>query len=324
MKAAVYREYGGPEVLRVEEVPKPTPGDDEVLVKVHAAGLNSWDWDALRGARGFTRLSGFRRPRNHILGTDVAGVVEAVGEEVGELRVGDEVFGEVSKRFISLGWGAFAEYVSAREVNMTLKPAAMTFEQAAAVPQVGALALGGLRYGGDVQPGQKVLINGAGGGVGTFAVQIAKYYGAEVTGVDSGEKLEMLRSLGADHVIDYAEEDFAKNGQLYDLIVDVAASRSTFAYKRALAPGGAYGVIGGDQRRFFQTMLLGFWIGHFSSKKMGTVGAKPNEGVELILELFEAGELVPVIDRTYSLGEVAEAFRYFGDGRVKGKIIITM
>ncbi|MCH8223912.1 MAG: NAD(P)-dependent alcohol dehydrogenase, partial [Chloroflexi bacterium] len=183
MKAIVYRKYGSPDVLHLEEVDEPTPGADEVLVKVHAASVNSWDYDLLRGARGFTRLSGLLKPRHKILGTDIAGRVEAVGINVEQLQPGDEVFGEVSKRFISLGWGGFAEYTCAREKNMLLKPASMTFEQAASLPQVAALALGGLRYNGEIQPGQRVLINGAGGGVGTLAVQIAKTFGAEVTGV---------------------------------------------------------------------------------------------------------------------------------------------
>ena len=324
MKAIVYRQYGLPDVLKLEEVPQPVPKDDEVLVKVHAASINSWDWDALRGARGFTRLSGFFRPRNNILGTDVAGRVEAVGSDVKNLKPGDEVFGEVSKRFISLGWGAFAEYVSARESSMLLKPASMTFEQAASIPQVGALALGGLRFNGPIKPGQKVLLNGAGGGVGTFAIQIAKSLGAEVTGVDSTEKLDMLQSLGADHVIDYTKEDFARNRQRYDLIIDVYISRSILTHRRALNPGGAYGVIGGSQPLFFQTMFLGIWFSMFGSKKFGTVGAKPNEGLPYLVELFEAGKVVPVIDRTYPLSEVAEAFRYFGQGGVRGKIVITM
>ena len=259
-----------------------------------------------------------------MLGTDIAGVVEAVGQNVTRLEPGDEVFGEVSKRLLSIGWSAFAEYVCARASSMTKKPGGMTFDQAAAVPQVAALALGGLRYNGEIQAGQRVLMNGAGGGVGTFLVQIAKSLGAEVTAVDSTDKLDMLRSLGADHVIDYTQEDFTQNGLLYDLIVDVAAYRSTFDYKRALSTSGAYCVIGGSTARFFQTMFLGFWIRLFSSKRMGAVGAKPNEGVVSIIKLFEAGKLVPVIDRRYPLNEVAEAFRYFGEGHVQGKIIITM
>ena len=324
MKAIVYHKYGSPDVLELEEVEKPIPGHDEVLIKVHAASVNSWDWDLLRGTPFLTRLWGLLKPKNKILGTDVAGRVEAVGRNVKQLQPGDEVFGELSRRFISCGWGGFAEYVCARENTMMLKPANMTFEQAAAVPQVAALALGGLRYNGQIQPGQKFLMNGAGGGVGTFAVQIAKYFRAEVTGVDSGRKLDMVRSIGADHVIDYTQEDFTRNGQRYDLIIDVGAHRSTFDYKRALSPGGAYGVIGGSQLRFFQTVFLGPWLSMISSKKMGAAGAKPNEGLAFILELFEAGKVVPVIDRSYPLSEVAEAFRYFGEGHVQGKIVITM
>ncbi len=323
MKAIVYRNYGSPDVLKLEEVQEPIPRHDEVLVKVHAASINSYDWDFLTG-RFLARPMGVLRPRHRILGTDIAGRVEAVGTSVEKLQPGDEVFGELSWRFISLGFGGFAEYACARETSMMLKPAGMTFEQAAAIPQVAALALGGLRHNGQLQPGQTFLMNGAGGGVGTFAVQIAKHFGAEVTGVDSKEKLDMLRSIGADHVIDYTQEDFTKSGQSYDLVLDVAASRSVFDCKRALNPGGAYGVIGGSQRRFFQTMLLGFWVSMIGSRKLGAVGAKPNEGLDFVIELFEAGKVVPVIDRTYPLSEVAEAFRYFETGNVQGKLVITM
>lgn len=324
MKAIVYDSYGLPDVLRLEEVEQPIPDDDEVLVKIKAASINSWDWDMLRGTRGFTRLSGFFKPRNSILGTDIAGVVETVGKSVTTLKPGDEVFGEVSKRFLSLGWGGFAEYVCAREQNMILKPTNMTYEQAAAVPQAAALALGGLRYNGQIQAGHKVLLNGAGGGVGTFAVQIAKSFGAEVTGVDSAEKLDMLRSIGTDHVIDYNKEDFTRNGQRYDLIIDVHISRSITSHLRALNRGGAYCVIGGSQPLFFQHMFLGFGISMFGNKKLGAVGAKPNEDLAFLLELFEAGKVVPIVDRTYPLSDVADAFRYFGEGHVKGKIVITM
>ena len=274
MQAIVYHKYGSPDVLELEEVQKPTSRDDEVLIKVHAASVNSWDWDLLRGKPILARVmgGGFLKPRHKILGTDIAGRVEAVGRNAKRFQPGDEVFGELSWRFLSLGWGGFAEYVCARETSMMLKPASMTFEEAAAVPQVAALAMGALRYNGQIQPGQKVLVNGAGGGVGTFAVQIAKSFGAEVTGVDSTTKLDMLRSIGADHVIDYTQEDFTKNVQRYDLIIDVAAYRSTFDYKRALSPKGAYDVIGGSQARFFQTMFLGPFISMIGSKKMGAVG----------------------------------------------------
>jgi len=324
MKEIVYREYGSPDVLSLEDVPAPAPGDDEVLVKIHATSLNSYDQDLLRGWPLTARMWGFRRPRNNILGTDIAGQVEAVGREVTQLQIGDEVFGEISKKYISIGWGGFAEYACIREKNLLLKPANMTFEQASTLPQVGALALAGLRYNGQIQPGQKVLLNGAGGGVGTLAVQIAKHFGAEVTGVDSPEKLELVTSLGADHVIDYTQADFTQYGPQYDLIIDVATHRSMFDYKRALNPGGAYGVIGRSQARFSQTVFLAPWISRFSSKKMGAIGSKPNQGLDLILEVFKDGKVVPIIDSTYPLSETAQAFRYFAEERVQGKIVITM
>ncbi len=326
MKAIVYYKYGSPDVLALEEVETPTPRNDEVLVSVHSASVNSWDWDLLRGKPLLARLvgEGLLKPIHSILGADIAGRVESVGSDVKLLKPGDEVFGELSWRFLSLGFGGFAEYACAREHSMTLKPAGMTFDEAASLPQVAALALGALRYNGQVRPEQKVLINGAGGGVGTLAVQIAKSYGAEVTGVDSAEKLDTVRTLGADHVTDYTQEDFTRNGLRYDLIIDVAAYHSTFDYKRALSTNGAYCVIGGSTARFFQTMLLGTTMSAFSSKKLGTVGAKPNEGLAYLLELIEAGKVVPVIDKRYPLSEVAEAFRYFGEGHVKGKVVITV
>ena len=326
MKAIVYYEYGSPDVLRLEDVEKPVPGANEILVEIRAASINSYDWDLLRGVPFLTRVigAGLRKPRNTILGTDIAGRVEAVGNDVSRFKTGDEVFGELSQRSISIGWVGFAEYVCARESSMLLKPASLSFQQAAAIPQVGALALGGLRHNGGVKPGQKVLINGAGGGVGTFAVQIARSFGAEVTGVDSTEKLEMLHSIGADHVIDFTKEDFTRSNQRYDLIVDVAAYHSLFRYRRALAPGGAYGVTGGSRVRFFRTVFAGPLISKFGTRKLGTVGAKPNEDLELLLELIEANKVTPVIDRTYPLSEVPDAFRYFGEGHVKGKVVISM
>ncbi|NQW19680.1 MAG: NAD(P)-dependent alcohol dehydrogenase [Chloroflexi bacterium] len=324
MKAIVYRKYGSPDVLHLEDVDKPIPKDDEVLIKIHATSINSYDVDLLKGWPLAALAAGLFKPRKHILGTDVAGTVEAVGDNVEKLKSGDEVFGEVSKRFVSLGWGGFAEYVCARETSMSLKPASMSFEEASAIPQVAALALGAIRQNGDIQPGQKVLMNGAGGGVGMFVVQIAKHLGAEVTGVDSTEKLDLMRSLGADHVIDYTKEDFTKNGQRYDLIIDVAAHRSLFAYRRTLNPGGAYGVIGGSLVRFFQAVFLGPLISIFWNKKIGTSGAKPNEGSEYIIELFEDGKVKLFVDRVYPLNETPDAFRYFMDGHVKGKIVITM
>ncbi len=322
MKAMVYHEYGSPDVLRLEEVQEPTPKDDEALVKVHAASINSWDLDLLRGTPFVNRLgTGLLRPTKiKILGCDIAGRIEAVGSNAKLFQPGDEVFGDLS----GCGWGGFAEYVGARENALTLKPSAMTFDEAASVPQAAVLALQGLRHKGQVQPGQRVLINGAGGGVGTFAVQIAKSLGAEVTGVDSTGKLDLMRSIGADHVIDYTQEDFTKNGQHYDRIVDVAAHHSTFDYKRALTPKGIYSVIGGTTPRILQTVFVGSSISLIGSKKMGLVLHKPNKDLDFMIELFEAGKVMPVIDRRYPLGETAEAFRYFGTGQVQGKIVITM
>ncbi|MDG0865575.1 NAD(P)-dependent alcohol dehydrogenase [Candidatus Lucifugimonas marina] len=325
MKAIVYRKYGSPDVLSLEEVEMPIPRDDEVLIKIHATSLNSYDVDLLKGWPFLSRIfQGLRKPKNKILGTDVAGTVEAVGSDVTKLRPGDEVFGEVSTRFISLGFGGFAEYVCAREKNMTLKPSGMTFEEASAIPQVASLALGALRQNGEIQPGQKILMNGAGGGVGTFVVQLGKHFGAEVTGVDGTEKIDMLHSIGTDHVIDYTKEDFTNNGERYDLIIDVAAHRSVFRYKRSLNPGGAYGAIGGSVLRFFQAGFVGPLITLFGNQKIGTSGGNPNDGMDLICALFEAGKVKPVIDRTYPLVETPQAFCYFMAGHVKGKVVITM
>jgi NADPH:quinone reductase-like Zn-dependent oxidoreductase len=320
MKAMVYTNYGSPDVLRLEEVAKPTARDNEVLIHVRASSLNAWDWDLLRGRPYLTRIGGVRNPRYNILGADVAGRVEAVGRDVKELSPGDEVFGDISGN----GWGGFAEYVCARERVLTLKPNCMTFEQAAAVPQAAVLALQSLRKG-QIRAGHRVLIVGAGGGVGTFAVQIAKSSGANVTGVDRLDKLDMLRSIGADHVIDYAQEDFSRNGHQYDLIVDVVVNRSVFDYTRALAPRGSLVVVGGATGRILQTVTLGPLVSRLSKKTMGVVLHRPNKkDLEAISELVVSGQIVPVIDTSYPLHEVAEAFRYFGKGNAKGKVVITV
>jgi NADPH:quinone reductase-like Zn-dependent oxidoreductase len=320
MKAIVYTKYGPPDVLQLKEVEKPTPKDDEVLIKVHAASVNPWDWDLMRGKPGVVRLWGLLKPKYQILGADIAGQVEAVGRNVKQFQPGDEVFGDLCE----CGWGGFAEYVCARENALALKPASMTFEEIAAVPQAAIMALQGLRDKGQIQPGQKVLINGTGGGVGTFAVQIAKSFGAEVTGVDSTKKLDMVRSIGADQVIDYTQEDFTKNEQRYDLILDVAGYRSIFDYKRALRPKGIYVMVGGSMARIFQTMVLGPWISMTGSKKMGILVMKPNKDLDFLTELLEAGKVVPVIDRRYPLSEVPEALRYLGEGHAQGKVVITL
>ena len=321
MKAVVYQKYGSPDVLELKEVEKPTPKDNEVLIKVHAASVNDWDWGLLRGKPFMNRLFfGLLKPKIKTIGGDIAGRIEAVGRNVKKFQPGDEVFGDLS----GCGFGGFAEYVCARENALVLKPASMTFEEVAAVPQAAVLALQGLRDKGQIQPGQKVLINGAGGGAGTFAVQIAKSFGAEVTGVDSTRKLDMLRSIGADHVIDYTQEDFTKNGQRYDWILDFAAHHSIFDYKRALSPKGIYIMVGGSSARIFQTIFLGPLISMTGSKKMGILAHKPNKGLDFMKELFEAGKVVPVIDRRYPLSEVPEALRYFGEGHARGKVVITV
>jgi len=315
MKAIVCTKYGSPDVLQFKEVEKPIPKDNEALVKVYATSLNATDFEYLRGVF-IARLvyKGLIKPKKTILGTDIAGQVEAVGRNVKQFQPGDEIWGDLSL----CGWGAFAEYVCVPENVLRPKPASMTFEEAAAIPTAAILALHNLCGKRPIQPGQKVLINGAGGSVGTFAVQLAKYFGAEVTGVDSTEKLDMLRSIGSDHVIDYTQEDFTKSGQRYDLILDVVAHRSFFDYKRALSPKGICVFVGGSMTRLILNMLLG-------PKKMGIVIWKPNkEDFVFLKELFEAGKVVPVIDRCYPLSEVAEALRYLEGGHANGKIVITV
>jgi NADPH:quinone reductase-like Zn-dependent oxidoreductase len=320
MKATVYTKYGPPELLELKEVAKPTPGDDEVLIKVQAASVNRSDWEGLRGNPLYARIGGLLKPRHQILGSDIAGRVEMAGRNIRRFQPGDEVFGDILPRM-----GGFAEYVCARESALALKPASMTFEQAAAIPQAAVIALQGIRDKGQVQPGQKVLISGAGGGAGTFAVQLAKFYGAEVTGVDNPSKLDFMRSLGADHVIDYTREDFTKNGKQYDLILDIVAHRSVFAYKRALISYGSYFLTGGSVATILQILLLGPWISMIESKKMRVLAVRPNlKDMVYITELYEAGKVVPVIDRRYPLSEVPEALRYLGEGRVKGKVVISV
>lgn len=322
MKAIVFTQYGSPDVLQFSDVKRPAPGDDEVLVQVHAASVNSWDWDLLKGIPFPNRMMfGVMKPKTGRLGIDIAGRVERVGVGVKQFRPGDEVFGDIS----GCGMGAFAEYAIARENALAPKPSGLTFEQAAAVPHTAILALQGLRDMGQVRKGHRVLINGAGGGAGTFGIQIAKYHGAEVTGVDRPEKFELLRSLGADHVIDYATEDFAKDGPVYDLILDVVTHRSIFDYKRALAPGGTYVMLGGGSYgRVYQTAFFGPMISLAGKKTMGVLMHEPNRGLDVVTELIETGKIVPVIDRTYPLAGTPDALRYFGSGQAKGKIVITM
>ncbi|HLE51986.1 MAG TPA: NAD(P)-dependent alcohol dehydrogenase [Anaerolineales bacterium] len=322
MKAIVYEEYGSPDVLELKDVEKPTPKDEEVLIKIHAASVNAADLHHLRADPFLIRLSsGLLKPKNKILGADIAGRVEAVGRKVKQFKPGDEVFGDIS----GCGLGGFAEYVCAREDALVLKPANISFEQAAAVPMAAVTALQGLRDKGKIQPGQKVLINGASGGVGTFAVQIAKSFGAEVTAVCSTRKMDMVRSMGADHVIDYTKEDFTQNGHRYDLILAVNGYHSISDYKRALNPKGIYVMSGGSMDQMTQAMLQGPWISMKGEKKMGNLQAKPNQkDLAFLKEVLEAGKVVPVIDRCYPLSEVAEALRYLEEGHAKGKVVITV
>jgi NADPH:quinone reductase-like Zn-dependent oxidoreductase len=320
MKAIVYHNYGSPDVLKLEEVNKPIPADDEVLIKIHAVSVNRSDWEGLTGKPLYARLGGLLKPHHPILGSDIAGRVEMVGKNNSQFQLGDEVFGEMSEYC-----GGFAEYVCAHGRILALKPANMTFEVASAIPQAGVIALQGIRDKGQVQPGQKVLINGAGGGAGMFAVRLAKLYGAEVTGVDNTGKLDFMRSLGADHVIDYTWEDFTKNGEQYDLILDLVAYHSVFAYQRALKPNGRYFAVGGSAATFFQILLLGPWIRKTTGKNIRVLAVHRNrKDLVSITELCEAGKVVPVIDRQYPLSEVPEALRYLGEGRVKGKVVITV
>lgn len=322
MKAIVYTEYGSPDVLRLEDLAKPVPKDNEVLVKVHASSVNAGDWHLLRADPFLVRLMfGLLKPRINILGADIAGKVEAVGGGATRFQSGDAVFGDIS----GSGFGAFAEYACVPEAVLAPKPAGLTFAEAAAVPAASVTALQALRDTGKIQPGQKVLINGASGGVGTFAVQIAKSFGAEVTGVCSTRNLERVRALGADHAIDYTVEDFAQNGPQYDLILAANGDRSLFDYKRALKPHGAYVMTGGAMKQFFQVLLLGPWLSMAGTKKFGNVLVAPNkEDLAFLTTLIESGQVAPVIDRRYPLSEVPEAIRYLEEGHAQGKVVITL
>lgn len=319
MKAIVYHRYGSPDVLELDEIDTPVPDDDQVLVRVRAASVNPLDWHGMRGEPYIMRLSeGLAKPKNPGLGADLAGRVEAIGKNVTQFQPGDEVFG-MSVRTL-------AEYVRVAQEGLVLKPANLTFEQAAAVPVGAITALQGLRDKGQIQAGQKVLINGAAGGVGTFAVQIAKSFGAEVTGVCS-TNVAMVRSIGADQVIDYTKEDFSKGGQLYDLILDCVGNRSLTALRRVLKSKGTLVLAGGVKGRWIKPLLLplrALLMSPFVSQKMVFFIAKRNKDDLLALkDLIETGRVTPVIDRSYPLSEVSEAIRYLEEGHAQGKVVIT-
>ena len=320
MKAIVYTRYGPPEVLHLSEVEKPVPKDNEVLIQVHAVSINGSDREGLTGRPLYARIGGLRRPGHPILGSDIAGIVDVAGRDIQDFQPGDEVFGEIPGYH-----GGFAEYACAPERTLARKPASLSFEQAAAIPQAGAIALRGIREEGQVQPGQKILINGAGGSAGSFAVQIAKLYEAEVTGVDHTGKLDFLRSLGADHVMDYTRTDFTKTGSPYDLILDVIAHRSPRSYQRVLKPNGMYFAVGGSVATLFQILLLGPWIRRRTGKNIRILMVSQNRrDLIAITELCEAGKVRPAIDLRYPISEVPEAMRYFEEEGSKGKVVITV
>jgi NADPH:quinone reductase-like Zn-dependent oxidoreductase len=324
MKAIVYTKYGPPDVLELKEVEKPVPKDNQVLIKVYAASVNPAELHLLRADPFVTRFySGLLTPKSTILGADISGRVESVGRNIKQFHIGDEVFGDLSH----CGWGGFAQYVCAPENALGLKPANISFGEAAAVPLAAIAALQGLRNKGKIKQGQKVLINGASGGVGTFAVQIAKSFGTEVTGVCSTRNLDLVRSIGADHVIDYTQLDFTRNGQHYDLIFDAVGNRSVSDCKRALSPIGICAIAGFTTfSHLLWVMILGSWVSITGSKKIGLMDtAKPNhKDLAFIKELIEAGKVKPVIDRRYPLSEVAEAFRYLEKKHAHGKVVITV
>lgn len=314
MKAIVYTKYGPPDVLQLKEVEKPIPKDHEVLIKVEAASVNPFDWHFMRGTPYLVRIqAGILKPKDNAVGVDVSGVVEAVGKDVKEFQSGDEVFGSCN--------GAFAEYVSASEKGLVKKPDNLTFEQAASVPVAAFTALQGLRDKGQIQPGQRVLINGASGGVGTFAVQIAKSFGAEVTGVCSTRNVDMVRSIGADFVIDYTQEDFTQSAKHYDLIFDTIGNRSLSNCRRILSSNGILVIVGGPMNRALRASVMSRFV---SQKMLMFMALRSKKDLIVMHDLLISGKVTPVIDRRYSLNEVPQAIRYLEEGHARGKVIITM
>lgn len=319
MKAIVREKYGSAAELKLQEIEKPQAKSNEVLIKVHAASINASDVENMTGTPFYIRAWGLFKPKYKILGSDIAGVVEAVGNKVTKFKVGDAVFGDAL-----YSCGGFAEYACAPEKILSLKPDSISFEVAATLPQAAVVAEQGIRYKNKIKPGCKILINGAGGGSGSFAVQMAKLSGAEVTGVDSSDKLKLIRSLGADHVIDYKKEDFTRNGKKYDLVLDLVASHSIYDYKRALAPNGVYGMVGGHMRHIFSTLILGGIISLLGNKKLKIIGVTSNQKIDYIVELIETSKIKAIIDKRYTLSQVPEAMHYQSQGHAKGKIVINI
>ncbi|MCK5115396.1 MAG: NAD(P)-dependent alcohol dehydrogenase [Candidatus Aegiribacteria sp.] len=320
MKAIVFEKYGPPDVLEMIKMARPEPEDDEVLIRIHAVSLNGSDRELLSGKPLYARIGGLLKPGQTIPGSDIAGQVESVGESHKEFKPGDEVFGEMP------GYnGGLAEYVTTHGKTLTLKPAGLTFEQAAAIPQAGSIALRGILDKGKAKPGQKVLINGAGGSAGSYAIQLAKLCGAEVTGVDNTGKLDFMRSLGADKVIDYSREEFTNSGEKYDLILDLIARHSVIACRKTLRPNGTYFFVGGSMTVMFQILLMGPLIRWTTNRNLRILMVPQNrKDLISITEFCEAGDIVPAIDRVYPLSDFQEAFQHFAEGNAKGKVVITL
>ncbi|NER15354.1 zinc-binding dehydrogenase [Leptobacterium flavescens] len=321
MKVMAFQKYGSPETLKLKEIEKPVPKDNELLIKVHACSVNSWDWDLLKGTPLVNRMMfGWRKPKITALGCDIAGVVEETGSTIKAFKKGDQVFGDISRN----GWSGFAEYVCVSEDSLTVKPSEMTFEVAASLPQAAAMAVQSLYDKIKIKPGQKILVNGAGGGVGTIVVQLARHLGAEITAVDKEEKFDLLRSLGADHCIDYKKEDFSKKGEKYDLIIDVVGKHSIFELKKVLNPKGVYRMVGGSASLIFQLVFLGPLISRLSGRKLGILVHEPNKHMKFLLELIASGKVVPIVDRTYQLEQLPQALWHLGEGKVQGKVVVTI
>ena len=316
MRAVIYDQYGGPEVLRIEDVPTPSPGPGQVLMRVAATSINLSDWECLRGSPAYARIGSLRSPARRILGSDIAGVVEAVGDGVTRFRAGDDAYGDN----LALK-GGFAEYAVAPESALAHKPSVLTFAQASAVPQSGAIALQGTAW---ARPGSRVLINGGGGGSGAFAIQLAKRAGAHVTGVDNGRKLDLMRSLGADEVVDYTMGDFTRLSQSFDLVLDLVARRSVFAYRRVLKRGGRYRCVGGSVGTLLGVLTVGWGVGLLSRRSIRVLAVKEGPAhFQPLAELCADGEVAIPIDRTFSLEEVPTALAYVGEGQALGKVVIV-
>jgi len=321
MKAILLKEYGLPNVLEIGEVAKPIPSDNEVLVRVHSVSINDWDWGLVRGKPYVIRLFfGLKKPKIIIPGVDISGKIEAVGSKVNSFKIGDEIYCDLSE----CGLGGFAEYVCVPEETLSKKPSNISHNDASALPHAGLLALQGIVEKGKVKSGQTVLINGAGGGVGTLGIQILKPYGVKVTGVDSDEKLDLMKSLGFDSVMDYKKVDFTDTGEKYDLILDTKSNRSVFKYARTLKRKGTYITVGGSMYRLVEIGLLGWIISLFTDKKLKVLFHEPNKGLDRLSELVEKGQISPVVDGPYGFDKIPELIQYFGEGKHLGKIVVEI